>query len=54
MPPLVESGNRSIKVFMTYDGVGLDDAQLIRTLAAARRAGALVCVHAEHHELIVF
>jgi dihydropyrimidinase len=54
LPALVESGCRSVKVFMTYDGVGLDDIQLINTLAAARKAGALVCVHAEHHGLIKY
>lgn len=54
LPGLIESGCRSVKVFMTYDGIGLDDAQLIRTLAAARKAGALVCVHAEHHALIAY
>jgi len=52
LPALVEEGNRSIKVFMTYDGVRLDDAAVIRVLAAARRNKALVCVHAEHHDLI--
>jgi dihydropyrimidinase len=54
LPPLVESGCRSVKVFMTYDGVGLNDEQLIETLAASRKAGALVCVHAEHHGLIEY
>lgn len=54
LPALVESGCRSVKVFMTYDGVGLNDSELIRTLAAARLAGALVCVHAEHHGLIAY
>ncbi|MDQ8727372.1 dihydropyrimidinase [Bradyrhizobium sp. LHD-71] len=54
LPTLIDSGCRSVKVFMTYDGIGLDDAQLIRTLAAARKAGALVCVHAEHHALIAY
>ncbi|MEN5084454.1 dihydropyrimidinase [Bosea sp. TWI1241] len=54
LPGLIASGCRSVKVFMTYDGIGLDDAQLIRTLAAARKGGALVCVHAEHHALIAY
>lgn len=54
LPGLIESGCRSVKVFMTYDGIGLDDVQLIRTLAASRKAGALVCVHAEHHALIAY
>jgi dihydropyrimidinase len=54
LPSLVEAGNRSIKIFMTYEGVRVDDTQVLRVLAAARRLGALVCVHAEHHELIMF
>ena len=54
LPPLVESGCRSVKVFMTYDDVGLKDGQVIATLAAARKAGALVCIHAEHHGLIEY
>ena len=52
LPGLVEEGSRSIKIFMTYDGVRLDDSSVLRVLAAARRNKALVCVHAEHHELI--
>lgn len=52
LPALVEAGHRSVKVFMTYESNRLADAQILQTLAAARRAGALVCVHAEHHELI--
>jgi dihydropyrimidinase len=30
----------------------LTDQQILITLAAARQLGALVCIHAEHHELI--
>ncbi len=52
IPALVAEGHRSIKIFMTYDGVRVDDGAVIRVLAAARRNGALLCVHAEHHELI--
>jgi dihydropyrimidinase len=52
LPRLIAEGSRSIKIFMTYDGVRLDDASILRVLAAARRNQALVCVHAEHHELI--
>lgn len=52
IPALVAQGHRSIKIFMTYDGVRVDDAAVIRILATARRSGALLCVHAEHHDLI--
>ena len=54
LPALVAAGNRSIKIFMTYEGVRVNDTEVLRVLAAARKLGALVCVHAEHHELIVF
>jgi dihydropyrimidinase len=52
LPELVQSGLRSIKIFMTNASTHLTDAQVLRTLAAARKLGALVCIHAEHHELI--
>lgn len=54
LPRLVAEGNRSIKIFMTYEGVRVDDAQAIRVLAEARRNRALVCVHAEHHDLLAW
>jgi dihydropyrimidinase len=52
LPALIAAGERSVKVFMTYDGVRLADARILAIMAQSARAGALVCVHAEHHELI--
>jgi dihydropyrimidinase len=52
IPAIVESGIRSLKVFLTYDPLHLDDRQYLRVLAAARRAGALVTVHCENYEAI--
>jgi dihydropyrimidinase len=52
IPALVASGIRSLKVFLTYDPLHLDDRQYLRVLAAARRAGALVTVHCENYEAI--
>jgi dihydropyrimidinase len=52
LPPLIEEGSRSVKIFLTYDGARLTDSEALRVLAASRKLGALVCVHAEHHELI--
>lgn len=54
LPPLVAAGNRSVKIFLTYDASRLTDGEAIRVLAKSRQLGALVCVHAEHHELITF
>ncbi len=39
----------SIKIFMTYDLLKVDDETLLDILLAARAASALVCVHAENH-----
>jgi dihydropyrimidinase len=52
IPAVVASGVRSLKVFLTYDPLHLDDRSYLRVLAAARRAGALVTVHCENYEAI--
>jgi dihydropyrimidinase len=52
IPQVVASGVRSLKVFLTYDALALDDRAYLRVLAAARRAGALVTVHCENHDAI--
>ena len=52
IPAIVASGIRSLKVFLTYDPLHLDDRQYLRVLAAARRAGALVTVHCENYQAI--
>jgi dihydropyrimidinase len=52
VPEVVASGIRSLKVFLTYDPLQLDDRQFLRVLAAARRTGALVTVHCENYEAI--
>lgn len=54
LPGLIEEGHRSLKVFLTYDNVALDDAQTLQVLALARRNQALVCVHAENHAAIAY
>jgi dihydropyrimidinase len=54
LPALVRSGHASIKIFMTYDLLKLDDEQLLEVLLAARENGALVCAHAENHGMIAW
>jgi len=54
LPPLVRAGHSSIKVFMTYDRLKIDDVQLLDVLAAARENGAFVMVHAENHGMIAW
>ena len=52
IPAIVAQGVRSLKVFLTYDPLQLDDRGFLRVLAAARRAGALVTVHCENYDAI--
>jgi dihydropyrimidinase len=52
IPEVVASGVRSLKVFLTYDPLHLDDRAFLRVLAAARRSGAFVTVHCENYEAI--
>jgi dihydropyrimidinase len=54
VPKLVRAGHATLKVFMTYDRIRVDDEQLLDVLAAAKENGALVCVHAENHGMITW
>jgi dihydropyrimidinase len=54
LPPLVAAGHASIKIFMTYDRLRIDDEQLLDVLAAARQNGAFVMAHAENHGMITW
>jgi len=52
IPQLIEAGIRSLKVFLTYDPLHIDDRQFLRVLEAAKRFGATVCVHCENYDAI--
>lgn len=52
LPALIADGYRSIKVFMTYEAMRLNDAQILATMDAARKGGAVVMVHAENEDVI--
>lgn len=52
LPALVADGYPSFKVFMTYEGLRLNDAQILQTMDVARRTGALVMVHCENEDAI--
>jgi len=52
LPALAREGHGSIKVFMTYDPMRLEDEEMLDVLLKARELGALVCVHAENHGMI--
>ncbi|MSQ49064.1 MAG: dihydropyrimidinase [Betaproteobacteria bacterium] len=52
LPAAIASGIRSFKIFMTYERMRLHDEQILDVMAAARRDGALLMVHAENHGMI--
>jgi dihydropyrimidinase len=54
LPALVRDGYTSFKVFMTYDDLVLNDAELLDVFDVARREKALVMVHAEGHDAIKY
>src|ERR1700738_2205834 len=54
IPDLVRQGHSSIKIFMTYDRLKIDDEPLLDILLAARECGALLCAHAENHGIIAW
>ena len=53
-PALVADGYTSFKVYMTYDDVKLTDREMLDALAAARREQAMLMIHAENSDCIVW
>lgn len=54
LPAAVEDGYTSFKIFMTYEALRLNDAEILATMDTARRTGALVMVHCENEDAIQF
>jgi dihydropyrimidinase len=54
LPAAVEDGYSSFKVFMTYDDLRLNDAELLATFDVARKFGATVMVHCENEDAIKY
>ncbi|SUZ30655.1 D-hydantoinase [Roseibaca ekhonensis] len=54
LPALIALGMTSFKVFMTYRGMRLTDAEILRVMDVAREHGALTMVHAENEDAIEF
>lgn len=52
LPEAIEGGVSSFKLYMTYDRLMVDDAQILDVLTTARAHGALTMVHAENHGMI--
>ncbi|MFN4100040.1 MAG: dihydropyrimidinase [Pararhodobacter sp.] len=54
LPAAVKDGYTSFKVFMTYENLRLNDAELLATFDVAREQGATVMVHCENEDAIRF
>ncbi len=52
LPALIAAGYTSFKIYMTYDDLKLDDAQILDVLEVARRHKAMAMVHAENSDCI--
>ncbi len=54
LPKVIREGITSLKVYMTYDRLKLDDHQLLEVMSVASKEGAMVMVHAENNDMIRF
>ncbi len=52
LPEIIREGYPSFKVFMVYDGMRLNDYELLEILEISRNNNGLVCVHAENYDAI--
>jgi len=54
LPALIEDGYTSFKIYLTYQSLKLDDHQVLDVLELAGREKAMVMIHAESHDIIVW
>lgn len=54
IPKVIKQGYQSFKLYMTYDGMRVDDGTLLRTLIKVNESGGLCCVHAENYYVIEY
>ncbi|THU05271.1 dihydropyrimidinase [Lampropedia puyangensis] len=52
LPRAIAQGITSLKVYMTYDALKIDDYHLLEIMEVAGREGAMVMIHAENHDVI--
>ncbi|PHP26617.1 dihydropyrimidinase [Limimaricola cinnabarinus] len=52
LPALIADGYTSLKIFMTYEDMVLNDREILGVLDSARRHNALVMVHCEGYDAI--
>jgi dihydropyrimidinase len=54
LPALIRRGHTSLKLYMTYESMRLNDRQLLEVFEVARAERAIVLVHAENHDLLAW
>jgi dihydropyrimidinase len=54
LPLLIERGYTSLKLYMTYDALKLNDRQILDVLSVARREGGMTMIHAENTDCIAW
>lgn len=52
IPSAIKEGYSSFKMFMTYDGMRVEDGTLMRALMKINEGGGLACVHAENYYVV--
>ena len=52
LPAAIQDGYTSVKVFMTYENLRLNDAELLATFDVARRHGGTMMIHCENEDAI--
>jgi len=52
LPGLIDRGYTSLKAYMTYDDLKLNDTQILDVLEVARQRGAMAMIHAENADCI--
>ena len=54
LPRLITQGYTSVKLYMTYEDLKLNDRQILEVLEVARAKGAMAMIHAENTDAIAF
>ncbi len=54
IPASIAAGAASFKLYMTYEGLRLEDGELLHALQALARVGGRTLVHAENHDAIAY
>ncbi len=53
LPAVIAAGITSFKIYMAYQGIRLNDGEMLLALEALRDHGGLPIVHAENHDVIM-